>query len=292
MNSKPPKISQVHYRSFGRQIWLRLKRNRVTLFGLVVVLLYCLAALAPGVFTTYEPNKVNPRSSLQSPSAEHIFGTDEYGRDVFTRVLYGARLSLSIGLLAVIIGLAIGGSIGIVTAYYGGLVDTIFMRLMDILLAIPGIMLAIALVAVLGSGIKNVIIAIGIYNIPSFARIARSTALAIREEKYITAARMIGVSNYKIIVRHLLPNSIGPLLVYGVLRFGHAILLGAGLSFLGLGVQPPTAEWGAMLASSRNYIRTAPYLAFAYGLSLSLLVLGFNAAGEGLRDVLDPSSVR
>ncbi|MFC2029077.1 ABC transporter permease, partial [Chloroflexota bacterium] len=261
--------SQITHRSPGKQIWLRLKRNRVTVFGLVIVLLYFFAALFPEVLTSYQPNKIDPISALQSPSSLHILGTDEYGRDVFTRVIYGARLSLSVGFFAVIIGLFIGGPIGIIAAHYGGVVEMILMRLMDILLALPGIMLAIALVAVLGTGMINVIIALGIYNIPSFARIARSTAITIREEKYITAARMIGISEHKIILKHMIPNSIGPLLVYSALRFGHAILLGSGLSFLGLGVQPPTAEWGAMLASSRDYIRVAPYLVFAYGVSLS-----------------------
>jgi len=274
------------------QVWLRMKRNRATIFGMVIVGLYLIAALMPGSFTDYDPNKVDPANALQPPSERHILGTDEFGRDVLARILHGSRLSLQVGFLAVLIGMIVGGSIGILSAHFGGLVDMILMRLMDVFLAVPGIMLAIALVAVLGPGMTNVIIAVGVYNIPSFARIARSAALSIREEKFLTAARMMGIGDIKIMLRHILPNSIGPVLVYAVLRFGHAILLGSGLSFLGLGVQPPTPEWGAMLASSRNYIRTAPHLAFSYGLSLSILVLGFNAMGEGLRDVIDPATVR
>ncbi len=282
----------VRPRSMRQQLWLRMKRNRATMFGLAVVLVYLVAALFSATFAPYEPNEIELGNALKPPSLAHWLGTDEFGRDVLSRILYGSRLSLSVGFFAVMIGLVIGGFLGIVSAYYGGPLGMIVMRIMDILLAIPGIMLAIALVAVLGSGMINVVIAVGIYNIPSFARLARSTALSVREELFITAARMTGTSELRIILRHMLPNCIGPLLVYGVLRFGHAILLGAGLSFLGLGVQPPTAEWGAMLASSRNYIRVAPHLAFAYGSSLSILVLGFNALGEGLRDVLDPTTVR
>ncbi len=209
-----------------------------------------------------------------------------------SRLMYGARLSIAIGALSVMIGFAIGFSLGTIAAFYGSWVDMVIMRFMDILLALPGMLLAIAIIAALGVGMQNVILAVGIYTIPQYARLTRSTALGVKNQVYVDAACATGVPSVRIILTHVVPNAIGPLVVYSALRFSTAILTASGLSFLGLGVQPPDPEWGAMLATSRQYLRVAPHLSLVYGLALMFLVLGFNMVGEGVRDVLDPRTTR
>lgn len=270
----------------------RLLHNRMTVLGIVIITVYLIAAAFPGLFSSYDPNKQDLSHSLQRPSLTHWMGTDEFGRDVFSRVIHGARLSIGTGFFAVASGGLAGFLLGLFSGYFGGTVDVIIMRLMDILLALPGIILAIAIIAALGTGLVNVVIAIGIYNIPQFARMTRSTVLTVKTEDYILAARSIGNPTSGILIRHVIPNSLSAPLIFATLRFSTAILIASGLSFLGLGVNPPTPEWGAMLAASRAYLRAAPHLVFAYGLTLSILVLGFNSLGEGLRDVFDPRSVR
>jgi peptide/nickel transport system permease protein len=297
--SADPITSEAQYQDQYREAPLsnrrkalnRLLRNRMTMLGVAIISVYLFAALFPRVLTSYDPIAQDLANKLQTPSFEHWMGTDEFGRDVFSRVVYGARLSILVGFFAVASGGVVGFLIGMIAGYTGGVIDSIFMRGMDILLALPGIMLAIAIIAALGSGIQNVIIAIAIYNIPQFARITRSTVLAAKNQDYVLAARAVGNNTPGILLRHIFPNVWGPPFVFATLRFSTAILIAAGLSFLGLGVNPPTPEWGAMLAASRGYLRAAPHLAFAYGITLSLLVLGFNALGEGLRDVFDPRSV-
>lgn len=278
----------AHY----RRVLIRLLHNRMTVLGLIIIGLYLIVATFPAAFTSYDPVKQTLVNSLQPPSREHLMGTDEFGRDVLTRIIYGARLSMATGFFAVTSGGLIGFLIGMLSGYFGGKVDLVIMRLMDILLALPGILLAIAIIAALGKGVTNVIIAIGIYNIPQFARMTRSTVLSIKNLDFLLAARSIGNSDLGILTRHIFPNVLSAPLIFATLRFSTAILIASGLSFLGLGVDPPTPEWGSMLASSRAYLRSAPHLAFFYGLTLSVLVLGFNSLGEGLRDVFDPRTVR
>jgi peptide/nickel transport system permease protein len=270
----------------------RLLHNRMTVLGLIIIIFYLFVAAFPWLLTSYNPLKQELANSLQPPSIDHWMGTDEFGRDVFSRVAYGARLSIAVGFFAVATGGIIGFTIGIISGYFGGTTDSVIMRFMDILLAIPGIMLAIAIIAALGTGIVNVIIAIAIYNIPQFARMTRSTTMSVKNQDYVLAAKSVGNASSGILWRHIFPNVWSSPLIFATLRFSTAILIAAGLSFLGLGVNPPTPEWGAMLASSRRFLRAAPHLAFAYGLTLSVLVLGFNALGEGLRDVFDPRSAR
>jgi peptide/nickel transport system permease protein len=260
----------------------------MAVLGLIIIIVYVALAAFPSLLTKHEPNVQSLSRTLEAPSAEHRLGTDEFGRDVLSRVLHGARLSFTIAGLAVILGGFAGFSIGLLAGYFGGAVDTVLMRLMDVLLAMPGILLAIAIIAALGTGIGNVIIAIGIYNIPQFARLTRSTVLGVKTQDFVLASRSIGSNAPEILVRHIIPNAWSAPFVFAMLRFSTAILTASGLSFLGLGVNPPTPEWGAMLAASRGYLRLAPHLVLAYGLAISTLVLGFNALGEGLRDVFDP----
>lgn len=281
---------EVELQSNFRKGVNRLVHNRMTIVGIIVIIVYIIMAVFPSLLTSYDPLKQDLTNSLQPPSAEHWMGTDEFGRDVFSRIAHGARLSIAVGFFAVATGGLIGFTLGIISGYFGGRVDSVIMRLMDILLALPGIMLAIAIIAALGNGLVNVIIAISIYNIPQFARMTRSTTLSVKNQDYVLAAKSVGNASSGILWRHIFPNVWSSPLIFATLRFSTAILIASGLSFLGLGVNPPTPEWGAMLASSRRYLRAAPHLAFAYGVTLSILVLGFNALGEGLRDVFDPRS--
>ncbi len=275
-------------RTQWEMILTRLKRNRLSALGIAIVLLYSLlAALAP-LIAPADPTAQNLDEALKGVSTNHWMGQDEFGRDVFSRVLYGARLSMVIGALSVLLGFSVGISLGTIAAFYGLWIDAVIMRLMDILLALPGILLAIAIIAALGVGMENVIFAVGIYTIPQYARLSRSSVLTVKEQVYVEAAKAVGTPSLKIILRHVVPNAIGPLIVYSALRFSTAILTASGLSFLGLGVQPPDPEWGAMLATSRQYLRVAPHLSFMYGSALLFLILGFNMLGEGVRDALDP----
>jgi ABC-type dipeptide/oligopeptide/nickel transport system permease subunit len=256
--------------------------------GLAVLLaLFALAAAAP-LLTDADPERQDLRQVLQPPSWRHPLGTDHLGRDLWARLLYGGRLSLVIGFLAVGVGLAVGVPLGAISGFYGGLVDLIVQRLADVLLSFPGFLLALSLVSMLGVGLHNVIIAVGIGAIPVFMRLVRGSVLSLRELAYVEAARAIGVRSAPLIVKHVLPNALAPIIVQATLNLGSAILVAAGLGFLGLGVQPPTAEWGAMLGEGRQYMFSAPRLTTFPGLAIFGAVLGFNLLGDGLRDVLDP----
>jgi len=225
---------------------------------------------------------------LQEPSAEHIFGTDAYGRDLFARVLYGSRISLTIGLFTAFFSLVIGGILGAAAAYYGGQIDNIIMRVMDIFSAIPGTLLALAIVAALGASMLNLLIAITISSIPGFVRLIRSTVLTVVESDYVEAARACGTRDGRTIMRHILPNAIGPIIVQTTSSISGMILQASGLSFIGMGVQPPTPEWGAMISEAREFMRTEPYLMIFPGVCIILAALAFNLIGDGLRDALDP----
>jgi peptide/nickel transport system permease protein len=266
----------------------RFRRNPGAWVGLVVVLsLVGLAAFAP-LIADRPPDQQNLRVRLQPPSAEQPFGTDEFGRSVFARVAFGARVSLLTGVVPVVLALLVGSAVGLVAGYFRGRVDGLLMRAMDVLLAFPSLLLALAVVGTLGPGLSNAVIAIAIVGVPQYARLVRSVVLGTREEEYVQAARALGAGDTRLMLRHVLPSAIGPIVVQATLGVGFAILAIAGLSFLGLGVQPPTSDWGEMLARGRRYLPDATWLMVFPGLAVSLTVLGFNLLGDGLRDALDP----
>jgi len=273
-----------------KEIVKRLFRNRSAVMGMIIFLCIIIIALSADMLFDYETQviKQDIMNRLQAPSSEHWFGTDEMGRDIFARTMYGAKYSLKIGFSASIVSLAIGLVIGAVAGYYGGWIDMIIMRIMDVLLAIPGTLLAIAIVAALGSSVNNLIIAMSISGIPGFARIVRSSVLTVKDNEYVEAARAIGATDKTIIFGHVLPNGMAPLIVQATLRVANVILSTAGLSFLGLGVPAPHPEWGALLTNARSYIRDYSYMCLFPGLAIMTTILSLNLFGDGLRDALDP----
>lgn len=271
-----------------REAWRSFRKNKMAFVGAIIVLFFvCLALLAP-IITPDTMNKPVLAERLQAPSSEHWFGTDDFGRDIFYRVIYGARISLWVGFFSVLGSVIVGSMLGIVAGYYGKWVDTIISRFFDIMLAFPSILLAIAIVAALGPSLQNALIAIAIINVPNFGRLIRSKVLSVKQEEYIMAARAIGMNDVRILFHHVLPNSMGPIIVQGTLAIATAIIEAAALGFLGLGAQPPTPEWGKMLADSRQFLIQAPWTMIFPGLAIMLTVLGFNLMGDGLRDALDP----
>ncbi|MDY0409295.1 ABC transporter permease [Virgibacillus soli] len=267
---------------------MQLRKNRFAVAGFVIIVFFILLGLFAPMLTSYGYKDQVLVDRLQPPSAEHWLGTDDVGRDIFSRIAYGARISLQVGFFAVSGALVFGTLLGIVAGYFGRWVDMIISRIFDMLLAFPSILLAIAIVAILGASLQNALIAIAVINIPIFGRLVRSKVISLREEEYIMAARAQGMKNGRIIFHHILPNSIAPIIVQATLGFGTAILEAAALGFLGLGAQAPLPEWGKMLAEARNFIQLAPWTLIAPGLSIMLVVLGFNLIGDGLRDALDP----
>jgi peptide/nickel transport system permease protein len=274
------------------RLWRRFCRNKGAVFGLGVFLAIVVMALFADVIAPYNPLEQNYARIMEGPSAEHWLGTDSFGRDMLSRIIYGARIALVVGILAVMLAMAIGVTLGLISGYYGGLLDTVIMRIMDGLFAFPILILAIALMAVMGFGVRNVIIAVAVVSIAPFARVTRGDVLAVREEPYIEAARLAGIRNAAIIGRHVLPNVLAPIIVQGALRVSAAIITEAGLSFLGLGPQPPTPVWGSMIAEGRNFIIMAPHISTFPGIALMITVVGLNLLGDGLRDTLDPKLKR
>ena len=275
-------------RSQGSLVVRRILRNPVAVVGLVIVLSYLfVAAFAPRI-APFDPNEQDLSKSFAPMSAEHPFGCDEFGRDLLSRIIFGARTSLIIQIFSVCIALVVGVFLGALGGYFGGWLDEGIMRMMDILLAFPGILLALAIVAMLGPDLRNLIIAIGIYSIPQFARITRGSVISVKQNDYVTAARAVGETQASIILRYVHPNAISPIIIQTTLRMATVLLTAAGLGFLGLGVQPPEPEWGTMLSNARMYLRSAPMVAVIPGLSIMLVVLGFNFFGDGLQDALNP----
>jgi ABC-type dipeptide/oligopeptide/nickel transport system permease subunit len=276
----------------SRSLWsdarARLLRNPVAMAGGAVAILLILVAIAAPYVAPYDPIHQDLANSLAGPSMTHLAGTDVHGRDIFSRIIYGTRISLRIGLLGMLLGCVVGVILGLVAGYYGGWADTIIMRLMDVQLAFPGLLVAICIIAIIGPGLENVIVAVGIFSVPLFARVTRGQILSLKGQEFIVAARMMGAQDGRIMLNHLLPNAMAPLLVLCTLRIATAILTAASLSFLGLGAQPPTPEWGAMLSDGRAYLSIAPHVATTPGLAILITVLGFNLLGDGLRDALDP----
>ncbi len=263
------------------------RNQRAVLGGFVLVIIFASAIFADWL-APYPPNRQNLRNRLQPPSAEHVLGTDNFGRDVMSRIIHGGRVSLSIGFISVGIALGIGGLMGLLAGFYGGWLDSLISGIVDVLLALPAFLLALAIVAALGPSIINVMIAVGIATVPAFARIMRSAVLTVREMDYVTAAEAVGSRDGRVMLKHIIPNSLGPVIVQVSLSLAGAILSAAGLSFLGMGAQPPTAEWGSMLNAARPYIRDAQWTVTFPGLAIVITVLALNLVGDGLRDALDP----
>lgn len=270
--------------------WRRFKRNKAAVVGMFVFLLIILLSLSADLFFDYEADAITQNADirLQGPSAEHWFGTDHYGRDVLARIVYGARMSLLISLSVTVIGTIPGLVIGFVAGYFGGKLDSVLMRICDMFMAIPALLMAITIVAALGPSVTNLIIALSIAGVPGTARFTRSMVLRLRGEEYVESARAVGTSDFRIMYRHIFPNIVSLTIVNATLSLGSMILAAAGLSFIGLGVQPPTPEWGTMLANARNYFTQYPYLLLLPGAAILITVLAVNLFGDGLRDALDP----
>ncbi len=270
------------------EAWRSFRKNKIAVAGTVIVLFFIVVAIIAPVIAPEGINEQKLAKRLLSPSSEHWFGTDDFGRDIFSRVVYGARISLWVGFVAVMGSIIVGCLLGIIAGYYGRWVDAVISRFFDILLAFPSILLAIAIVSVLGPSLKNALIAIAIINVPNFGRLIRSRVLSVKQEEYIVAARAVGMKNSRILFHHVLPNSVAPIIVQGTLAIATAIIEAAALGFLGLGAGAPNPEWGKMLADARPFLIQAPWTMVFPGIAIMLTVLGFNLMGDGLRDALDP----
>jgi peptide/nickel transport system permease protein len=266
----------------------RVLRNKLAVLGLAIVFFVVLTSLTASIVAPFNPLKLSPSNRIKAPSDEHVFGTDHFGRDLLSRVLYGGRVSLQVGVLSVVFAAVVGIILGAIGGYFGGRIDYVIVLFMDALISFPVLLLAIGLMAVMGPGVKNIIIALALVFIPTYGRVVRGSVLSIRQKEYIEAARNAGSGDFKIIFLHVLPNTMAPLIVVTTISVANAILIEAALSFLGLGVPPPAPSWGNILADGRNYISQAPWLTIFPGLAITLTVLGFNTLGDGLRDVLDP----
>lgn len=276
-------------RSQLSMIWFRFRKNKLAMLGLIIFLMMIFMVAYVSIFGDYEkaitmdmPNK------LQTPSAAHLFGTDQFGRDILMRMMFGARISLSVGLLTMVLSLVVGSLIGAAAGYYGGKVDNLLMRIMDVFLAIPSTLLAISIVAALGQGMFNLLLATAVSQIPAFARVVRSAILTVKGQDYIEAARACGMRGGRIILRHILPNAMGPIIVQATLNIARTILGISSLSFVGLGISPPTPEWGSMLSEGKTMMRYYPHLILIPGAAIALAVMSLNLIGDGLRDALDP----
>lgn len=282
MKRKAKKSSQ------WRDVWRRLRKNRMAMFGLCVLVLLVFLAIFADVVAPYGYDEQNYSQMLELPSWQHIMGTDNYGRDIFSRIVYGTRISLLIGFISLAISTVVGSILGACAGYFGGASDTIIMRGSDILMAIPRTVLAIAIATTLGPGLVNAMIAVAIGTIPSFTRVVRASTLTVKDQEYVEAARAIGASNFHIIKKYIFPNVLAPIIVQATLGVGTAILLAASLSFLGIGISPPTPEWGSMLSAARSYMRDYWHMVLFPGLAIMITVLALNLFGDGLRDALDP----
>jgi peptide/nickel transport system permease protein len=274
------------------EVMHRLSRSPLAMFGLAFIMLLVFCAIFAEWLAPYPFAKQNLLHMFELPSSKYLLGTDEFGRDILSRLIFGARVSLQVGFIAVGISLVVGGLLGAFAGFYGGWLDNLIMRVMDVLLSVPQTLLAIAIAAALGPGLYNLMIAVGISAVPNYARIVRGSVLSIRGMEYVEAARAVGSSDLRIILRHIIPNSMAPIIVQSTLGVASAILNAAGLSFIGLGIQPPNPEWGAMLSGGRQYIRDFPHLTLYPGLAIMLTILALNFLGDGLRDALDPKLKR
>ena len=270
------------------EAWRRLRRNKAAIFGMVVIGVFIILAIFAGVLTPYEYDAQDYSAILSPPSATHLMGTDNFGRDILTRILYGARVSLPIGLLCTLCSLVFGGVLGVIAAYYGGWVENIIMRISDIFQAIPPMLMAIAILAALGNGILNLIIAMTISTMPLFTRTTRGAIYTVKENEYVEASKAIGARPLRQMFKYMLPNAIGPVIVTATFGVAATILCVSSLSYLGLGIAPPTAEWGSILSDAKTYMLTAPYFILFPGVMIMISVFSINLFGDGLRDALDP----
>jgi peptide/nickel transport system permease protein len=283
-----PVVTAPVTRSGLRRWWRRFARNRGAVFGLGVLVVIVLMSVFAPLLAPYDPVAQGVGPALERPSLDHWAGTDSFGRDLLSRIIYGARIALVVGVVSVVLAMVIGVSLGLAAGYYGGWLDIVVMRVMDGLFAFPIIILAIAMMAIMGFGVLNVIIAVAVGFIAPFARVTRADVLAVKEEPYVEAARLAGVSSPAVIIRHVLPNVMAPIIVQAALRVSGAIITESGLSFLGLGPPPPNPVWGSMIAEGRNFIVMAPHVSTFPGIALMLTIVGLNLLGDGLRDTLDP----
>ncbi len=281
--------NQKKMRSGFGETWRRIQKNKSAMFGLAVIILFAVISISANFISPYESAiKQNAAVRLQGPSGAHIFGTDSYGRDVFARIIYGSRMSLTLGFATTLFSVVLGGLLGAAAGYYGGRIDNITMRICDTLMCIPTILLALAVIAALGPSMTNLLIAITVSNTPGFVRLVRASILTVVEQDYIEAARACATPDFRIIYKHIIPNAMGPIIVQATMSIAGMILAASSLSFLGMGIQPPTPEWGAMLGEAREYMRTSWYLVLFPGLAIAFAALAFNLLGDGLRDALDP----
>lgn len=287
----PTEMLVIEEEAKSKPYWLyilqRMAKNSSAMIGAGILVLFTLAAIFAPLLATHPINEMNYAESLVGPSAQHYLGTDEFGRDLFSRILYGGRVSLLMGLVVVAIAGTVGIFLGVIAGYFRK-ADILIMQCVDVLLALPSLLLAIVIVAILGVGLTNAMIAVAIAVIPSFVRVVRGSVLSVRESEYVEAARALGVKNHKIIFKHILPNIASPIIILATLEFGSAILAAAALSFLGLGAQPPNPEWGALVYVGKSFLSQAWWMTVFPGLCIMLVVLGFNLLGDGLRDALDP----
>lgn len=275
-------------RSYASILLARLRASPHALAGAAIFMCLVALALAAPIVAPADPLTMTMSDQFLPPSWAHPFGTDEFGRDILSRVIHGARISLRVGILATVLAVGMGTVVGLIAGYFGGWVDGVSQRIIDVMLAFPGLLLALAVIAILGPGLQNVMIALGIGGIPYYARLMRGQVLSIRSREYVEAAHVVGAGNVRIMLRHIFPNTLSPLIIVGSLDLGFNILAAASLSFIGLGAQPPTPEWGAMLSSGRDFMRDQWWISTFPGLAIVVTVLGFNLLGDGLRDVFDP----
>jgi peptide/nickel transport system permease protein len=283
-----PERPALRVGTYSSDTWRRLRRNRTAMFGGVILLLLIVGSVGAPLISPYDPIIVDGSSLYEPPNWQHLFGTDELGRDIFTRVLYGGQISLWVGIVSVGISVVFGLILGLTAGYFTGMTDDVISRVIDVMLAFPGIMLAIAVVATLGISMTNLMIAVGISFIPHYTRVVRASVMAAKVNLYVDAARVVGCRDLQIMIRHILPNALTSLMVVATLGLGSAILIAAGLSFLGLGAQPPTPEWGSMVARGRSFLRLYWWICTFPGAVVMLTVLSINLVGDGLRDALDP----
>lgn len=287
--SKESHAEMIKKERISNNAFHKFCRNKIAVFGFIVILMMVILAVFSPQIATHDPNALSLANACLAPGQKgHIFGTDELGRDLFSRIVYGSRVSMLVAFGGTMVGGIIGSFLGMIAGYNGGVLDNIIMRIMDGMFAFPFILLAIFLMTILGSGLPNVILAIGIADVPKFARVVRGQVAILKNEEYCNAERVLGASGFRILVHHILPNAISPIIVYGTLNIASAILAESSLGFLGLGVLPPTPTWGNILRSGKDYLNTAPHIATISGVFIMITVLAFNLFGDGVRDVLDP----